>query len=164
MKQKHTMRLVVQPKQAVLINDTTLVADERGIIDFSENQVLRIEASIHEFDRLVGDILSKEQQALFYEYIAVSRYITLTEISTLLGIDRATVKEICSIGLVQRVMKRTYNNAWTTIEERRNELRTLAKRMQMSQQPIGEVTSENPLDDIALKHMARSKKKLAAVK
>lgn len=99
--------LFVNPKQVILANDTTLTADENGVIELRVDELLVSgEKGIQEYDRVVSDIISYGQRlSLYFMFLNSSRF-GINDTVIMLGVERDVARYLLDLGMKHQLLKK----------------------------------------------------------
>lgn len=148
----------VNPKQVILANDKTLMADENGVIELRVDELLvSEEKGIQEYDRVISDLISHGQRlSLYFMFLNSSRF-GVSDTVTMLGVDREIGKQLLDLGMRYHILRKvdTQKKLITDVREQVRTYMNVLKRSQIlppvaSTVPLGEknMTEEaQPLEE-----------------
>ena len=89
------------------INDKTYKLDEQGKADIDVNElVISGEKGVFEYDRLLGNMIGDSQRMELYELFVGSNRFGLTDVMSMLAIEKGLARDILILGFKNRVLKR----------------------------------------------------------
>ena len=89
------------------INDKTYKLDEQGKADIDMNElVISGEKGVFEYDRLLKNMIGDSQRMELYELFVGSNRFGLTDVMSMLAIEKGLARDILILGFKNRVLKR----------------------------------------------------------
>lgn len=107
---------VVDPQHAeVILNGKKMIVDEFGAFSIDVEELFVVDDPVTYGEQEIANILTEEEQILFYNLMGNAKAMTLTNMASVLKKTNAFVKELFTVAMSRGLVVPGWNSTWKTI-------------------------------------------------